>query len=264
MQDIVIVYPKDNWILQRLGDEIVKRQPEIKWFSHADPQIWHSGVLDHPGQINYFINYAVMKRKTTGIDIGFFTHPEPDGEFYHKAKLVDLSICMSEKYTLDLKSRGIPVVHISPGMDPVYTPKLRMAVVGSLAYGFRKGSDLLAAVKNLPYTDLVITNGAYKQEDLPDLYRSVDYTLITSRYEGGPMCLLESLACGKKVICPLDVGYAAEFKDFIIPYRNGDINSLIDVLTDLYRQKLETARAVEKHTWDNWAAAHMYVFNNLN
>ena len=78
------------------------------------------------------------------------------------------------------------------------------------------------------------------------------------------MCLLESLACGKKVICPLDVGYAAEFKDFIIPYRNGDIHSLIDVLTNLYHQKLEISRAVDKYTWDNWASAHMYVFNHLH
>ena len=264
MQHIVIVYPKDNWILQRLGDEIIKRHPDIKWFSHADPDIWHSGVLDQPGQINYFINYAVMKRKTAGIDVGFFTHPEPDGDFYQKAGIVDLAICMSEKYTLDLKSRGIPVVQIAPGIDPAYTPKLRMAVVGSLAYGFRKGSDLLDAVEKLPYTDLVITNGSFKQEDLPDLYRSVDYTLITSRYEGGPLCLLESLACGKKVICPLDVGYAAEFKDYIITYRNGDINSLINVLTDLYQQKLALSRMVEKHTWKNWADAHAYIFNHLN
>lgn len=264
MREIVIVYPKDNWILQRLGDEIIERWPEIKRFGHADPGIWQSGILDKPGQINYFINYAVMKRKTNGIDIGFFTHPEPDGEFYTKAKLVDLAISMSEKYTQDLRKRGTPVVKISPGVDPAYTPKLRMAVVGSLAYGFRKGSDLLTAVQGLPYTELVVTNGNYKQKDLPRLYQSVDYTLITSRYEGGPMCLLESLACGKKVICPLDVGYAAEFKDFIIPYQNGDINSLIDVLTKLYHQKLEIARAVEKHTWDNWASAHMYVFNHLN
>ena len=264
MREIAIIYPKDNWILQRLGDEIIRRQPEIKRYSHADPSIWHSGVLDIPGQINYYINYAVMKRKTAGFDIGFFTHPEPDGEFYTKAKLADLAICMCEKYTRDLRKRGTPVVQISPGVDPAYRPKLRMAVVGSLSYGFRKGSDLLAAVEGLPYVDLVITNGKYKREDLPQLYHSVDYTLITSRYEGGPMCLLESLACGKKVICPPDVGYAAEFKDFIIPYRNGDINSLIDVLTQLYHQKLEISRSVEKHTWDNWAAAHMYVFHHLD
>ena len=264
MRDIVIVYPNDNWILQRLGDEIIRRQPHIRRFGHADPTIWHSGVLDHPGQINYFINYAVMQRTTGGIDIGYFTHPEPDGEFYKKAKLVDLAICQSEKYTQDLRGRGIPVVHISPGVDPGYTPRLRLAVVGSLAYGFRKGSDLLAAVERLPYVDLVVTNGNYRQEELPELYHSVDYTLITSRYEGGPMCLLESLACGKKVICPLDVGYAAEFRDRIIPYRNGDINSLIDVLTGLYHEKLQVSRAVEKHTWDNWHAAHMYVFNHIN
>ena len=264
MREIIIIYPQDSWILQRMGDEIVSRHPQIKRLSHADADIWHSGVLDQPGQINYFINYAVMKRKTTGFDIGYFTHPEPDGEFYHKAQLVDLAICQSAKYTQDLKERGIPVVNISPGVDSIYAPKLRLAVVGSLAYGFRKGADLLAAVDNLPYTDLVITNGQYKAEDLPDLYHSADYVLITSRYEGGPMCLLESLACGKKVISPLDVGYAAEFRDYIIPYRCGDINSLIDVLTDLYHQKLEISRAVENHTWDHWAAAHHYIFNHLD
>ena len=264
MRKIIIIYPKDSWILQRLGDEIIRRQPEIKGISHAAADIWHSGVLDKPGQINYFINYAVMKRKTNGIDVGFFTHPEPDGEFYNQARLVDLAICQSAKYTRDLRERGIPVVHISPGVDTAYTPKLRMAVVGSLSYGFRKGSDLLAVVEGLPYVDLVVTNGTYEQRDLPQLYHSVDYTLITSRYEGGPMCLLESLACGKKVICPMDVGYAAEFRDFIIPYRNGDINSLINLLTDLYHEKLEISRAVEKYTWDNWAAAHMYIFNHLN
>ncbi len=264
MKKIVIVYPQDNWILQKLGDEILKRSPEITRFNYDDPKIWESAILDVPGQINYFINYAVMKRKTKGIDVGFFTHPENDGGFFRKAKLVDLAICMNTKYTQELIQMGLRAVKITPGVDPAYKPKLRLAIVGSLRYGFRKGVDLIESIQDLPFVDVIITNGRYPKKELPRLFQSVDYTLICSRYEGGPMCLLESIACGKKVICPLDVGFANDFKENIVPYQNGDKFSLIRVLIALYNEKLEISKAVEKYTWDKWAAAHMNVFNKLN
>lgn len=85
-------------------------------------------------------------------------------------------------------------------------------------YGFRKGADLLQQVNDLDFVELAVTDGDVAQDALPAFYRSLDYILVTSRYEGGPMCLLEGLACGKKIICPLDIGFADMFTEGVIPY----------------------------------------------
>ena len=245
---IAVIYPKDGWILQRMAEELLNRLPESIGIPNDSPGIWvPRSILDTgPQQINYFINYAVAKRTTAKLDAAWFTHPEDDGLFWQVGRHMNLAVCNCERYRQMLADKGVRASTIIPGIDAAFNPKLVLGFVGRFStYGFRKGADLLQQVNDLDFVELAVTDGDVAQDALPAFYRSLDYILVTSRYEGGPMCLLEGLACGKKIICPLDIGFADMFTEGVIPYAKGNFASLRKVLVDLYKEKLRISALVQ-------------------
>jgi hypothetical protein len=261
-----IIYPNDGWILQRLAEELLARLPESTGLVYDDPKVWEpGGILDTgPQRLNYFINYAVMRRSTAKPDAAWFTHPEADGLFWKAGAAVDLAVCNCNQYRRALEARGVRAATVIPGVDAAFSPKLVLGFVGRFsAYGPRKGADILQRVSELDFVELAVTNGAVAPDALPDFYRKLDYVLVTSRYEGGPMCLLEGLACGKKIICPLDVGFADMFADGIVPYAKGDFASLAGVLRALFEEKLRISSLAGNYTWERWALEHLRLFTAL-
>lgn len=249
-----------------MAEELLSRIPATIGILYDTPGLWDSGsILDTgPQQINYFINYAVARRKTAKLDAAWFTHPEDDGQFWRIGQFMDLALCNCDQYRQRLAAMGRRAVTIIPGVDKTFVPKLVLGFVGRFStYGMRKGADLLQQVNGLDFVQLAVTNGRVPPENLPTFYRSLDYVLVTSRYEGGPMCLLEGLACGKKVICPPDVGFADRFADGVIPYKNGDFASLAQVLHALYEEKLKISALVQPYDWDLWAQEHQRQFDAL-
>jgi len=273
-----IIYPKDGWYLQYTAEQLIKRldaneqnrapTKKIKHlFSRKEPFITTTKcelLHNQRKTINYYVNYVLFKNKTSDIDVGHFTHIEPNGLFDQIAKQVDYSICMSEKYVTHLKENGINnCCCITPGIDPFFKPKLVLGWFGRFSsYGYRKGKDLFKKVQQLDFVDLKQYSNLPRKE-LPKAYNKCDYILVTSRYEGGPMCILEGIACGKKIICPLDVGFANEFKKAIVPYQNSNWTSLLYTLTHLYKEKQTIASLVEKFTWDEYARKHIELFKKL-
>lgn len=249
-----------------MGEELLRRIPEARGIPHDTPHLWKpGGVLDRgPQLINYYINYAVLRRKSAKLDAAWFTHPEENGLFWETRNNVDLALCNCDQYRDALRQMGTRAETVIPGVDPSFRPKLILGFVGRFHdYGFRKGSDLLQKVIKLNFVELRLTDGKLSSDELPDFYRKLDYVLITSRYEGGPMCLLEALACGKKVICPLNIGFADKFQPGIIPYKCGDAQSLITLLHSLYEERLRIATLARTFTWDRWALEHIKHFSSL-
>ena len=70
---IKIIYYKDGWILNRIGDILVDNINEAEYIHPQNLEI------NNPKQINYFIHYGIMTTKTNGIDCAWFTHPEEEG-----------------------------------------------------------------------------------------------------------------------------------------------------------------------------------------
>src|SRR5690606_30075829 len=85
---------------------------------------------------------------------------------------------------------------------------------------------------------------------MADFYNSVDYVLVPSYFEGGPMSVLEALACGRQVIAS-DVGWVNEFPH--IPFENGNAQSLRGVLTSIVEERRKLVETVRSHSWENWA-----------
>lgn len=249
-----------------MGEELLLRIPEAIGIPHDTPHLWEpGGMLDTgPQLINYYINYAVLRRKTAKLDAAWFTHPEENGLFWETRKNVDLALCNCDQYRDTLRQMGTRAETVIPGVDPSFRPKLVLGFVGRIHdYGKRKGIDLLHKVSKLNFVDLCATNGKLTSNELPDFYRKLDYVLVTSRYEGGPMCLLEALACGKKVICPPNIGFADRFQFGIIPYECGNAQSLCSLLNSLYEDRISIAKSALEFTWDRWAFEHVKHFSKL-
>jgi glycosyltransferase involved in cell wall biosynthesis len=129
--------------------------------------------------------------------------------------------------------------------------------------GYRKGKELLYKVKELDFVELRLTEGTLKEEELPNFYRQLDYILIASKYEGGPMCLMEGLACGVPIIAPIDVGQVSDFSKGIYHYENSNFDSLKSLLENIYERKNELRHQVEHLTWDRCAEEHDKLFNKI-
>jgi glycosyltransferase involved in cell wall biosynthesis len=248
------------WILDRIIKELIDRLEYVYCYDEIDE-----------ADINYYVNWHAFKGSTSGLDVAFFTHYEPRSKqtFFDVARSMDHCIFMSEKYRLEMRELNIDTTSTIPlGVDlALFKPKLILGCVGSFSQNEvrreRKGYDMIQALRGLDWIDVRITEGELNFSELPDFYRELDYVLIPSSIEGGPMCVSESLACGIPVIAPPDVGAISEYDTGIINYTNGDFESLKAVLVELYEKKLHLRQSVEHLTWDNFATRHDELFRWL-
>lgn len=258
-----IVTSDRGWILERLAREIESRLPYVRF----------SGKIDPEADIQYYMTYSCRFARISPVEIGYFAHLEPDGEardkFFNVAQDVDYCITHSELYAAMLRDFGLNNVEaISPGVDlERFNVRLRVGVVGRTYHTGRKGEHLVSQLLDIPEIDWKFTGDGWPgpglhvpEEDLADFYRNLDYVLVPALYEGGPMCVVEALACGTEVIAP-PVGWVPEFPHFEYPI--GDVAALRQVLLQKIEEKKKLRATVLNRTWDDWAAGHDAVFRRL-
>lgn len=252
-----------GWILEKCASELAKRSSSVTFGPDANPS----------ADIQYYINYSAYRQRVSPIEIGYFTHIEPgkDGSrsFFHVAKSVDFSVCHARRYADELGKGGIrDVAIIPPGVDlEAFQPKIKIGVVGRTYHTGRKGEALVSALLEMQGIEWRFTGTgwpvpslALSESQLPGFYNDLDYLLVPSLYEGGPMCVVEALACGIPVIAS-DVGWVNEFPH--IEFENGNIESLRCVLEKLLAARLELRKSVLDVTWTKWAESHFALFDRL-
>jgi len=201
---INIVTVKDNWILPKISKSWAK---EIKNCSVS------YGPLD-TADVNFYVNYHlfdVLGCLKSSLDVGYFTHREPAKPFDKVASIVDHCIGMSRKtyYILPREKRSL----ISPvGADTTLFLKkrLKLGVVSKNYPSGRKGLNMLPILSGIENVDIKVTGGDLTEDELVSFYKSIDYLLVLSVIEGGPVPVLESLLSGKPIIAP-DVGWCWDF-----------------------------------------------------
>jgi glycosyltransferase involved in cell wall biosynthesis len=114
-------------------------------------------------------------------------------------------------------------------------------------------SRLETLAKEHGVSDRVRFVGQVSHEDMPKYYRSADVTVLASKREGMPNVILESLACGTRVIAT-DVGGIGEVVDqqeagFLM--RDRTVGSLVDAF-----RKLQ-ATSCDRHATREYAAEHL-------
>lgn len=263
MKNLVHIALSDTgWILERLAREVEQRMPEVSFGLEEDRR----------APIQYYITYSRRVQRVSPVEVMLFTHLEQDANaaarFFAAARDCDAAVSMSRATAGILEQAGIASELIMPGVDlDRFRPRLKIAVVGRTYHTGRKGEALVQAVMDIPDIDWHFTGPGWpgpaepvSDDELPELYRSADYVLVPAHNEGGPMCVLEALACGTPVIGS-QVGWVPDFPH--IAFDKGDASSLRRVLLDLLEKKRRLAASVQDMTWDHWAEGHSRLFHRL-
>src|SRR5690606_27066137 len=90
-----------------------------------------------------------------------------------------------------------------------------------------------------------------QSSSLEEFYDSIDYLVVTSLEEGGPIPVIEAISRGVPVIAP-DVGWCWEFP--VIRYERGSWPWLFSVLSAL----------TNPPTWQEWAEEHSRLFSQIS
>lgn len=263
MTKIHIKISDRGWILEKCASEI----------SEANSQIGYSTQADSSAHIQYYMTYGSYGGRISPIEVGYFTHIEDNLEsrsrFFEVARNMDHCVCHAERSAKELRDNGVRnVTVIRPGVDlEEFKPRLRIGVVGRTCHTGRKGEALVEQVMDVEGIDWFFTGSGWPgpalnvpHGEMASFYNSLDYVLVPARYEGGPMSVIEGLACGKEIISP-DVGWVPAFPH--IAFENGSANSLRSVLRSLLAKRYELRAAVQDCTWSAWAKEHLDLFERL-
>jgi hypothetical protein len=242
-----VVRPLDGWVLQRTGDLLLTTMESCVSVSESS----RSDV-----DLNFYCNYALLGAKSGTLDVPWFTHmpasQDDDGWrrqlFLGCIERADFCIAQSKETASHLPAdrtgiwHGLPIITV--GSRP-----LRIGVCATPSR--RKRLDRLDAFQCMKGVEVHVTGGALNEEQMRVFYQSIDYLIVTSDTEGGPIPVLEALAAGIPVIAP-NVGFCWEYP--VIRYE--DISDLVRII--------ETLRSVPINTrWSSGAAMLENIVSNV-
>lgn len=268
---LIEIVPADRgWILETMA-RAIQREAALS------PERFNVQVVDQPSdraELTFFLPESAYRPLKNSSTVTYLAHKEDHvgaaALFEEVARNSDYCITSSTKYQRILEKVGArKVFKIHLGVDTeLFTPRLRLGVVGRTYNTGRKGEALLAELASLSMVELRFTGegwphpaGYYATEDLVDFYRDIDYLLIPSLIEGGPVPLLEALSAGCPVIAPSDIGLVEDFPH--IPFQRGDARDLRRVVEDLLHQKLALRESVLDCDWKDFARRHLEIFAEI-
>lgn len=237
---------------------------------------------DNEADIVYFIHYA-RYNKNVGrgkITIANFTHYVPgtntESLFKKVAHEVDYCIAISESTRRSLLEIGISderIKVIEVGAAKEFKPKVVIGLVGRVYNDGRKGEDMVLKLSSdkevRKYIELVSMNDCWGVKTLNVeshhlFYSLIDYLLIPSRVEGGPVPFMEALACGKLSVAP-PIGVVPSFPH--IQFQTGNYESMKSKIIETAKRKIvelkNISSCIAHKTWESWAFEHQLVFQNL-
>lgn len=253
---VEIVHPGDGWVLDELARILIDRVPGA--FGSVGRSTAREGT-----DLTYYIHHGIFGQSHATLRGCFFPHKEPNKpSFDLAAQCAHLCIapcrsslehCLAQNPNSHLVYHGIDLQR--------FRPRLRIGFVGREYPGGRKGSNVFAFLRSLDFVDFHATNGALPADQIPGFIASMDYVLIASKVEGGPLCFQEALASGREVIST-DVGMVSDFRDApgVHLYRYDDTGSLMQVLQAALDRRLALRRSIERFSEQYFADEHARLF----
>ena len=104
--------------------------------------------------------------------------------------------------------------------------------------------------KNIRYELYTFTPEQYHDVKQSILYENINFLLVPSLWEGGPVAIGEALASGVPIISS-DVGYVPEFNVEHM-FAAGDINQLIFILKDIENKIMLRRKKVENMSYTDF------------
>lgn len=266
---IVCQNPNDDRVLPRFARLLRDR---LGWTLSAAP--------DPAADVIYLSGYFEANRLRPWPSVpvaAYFTHREEEPVGNAKAKLFDavakrvqLRVAMCRLYAAGLEACGptvTPPLPVEPQFRPAPRKAGKLPIVGFSGYTYanhRKGEDLVKGILASPIAKKVewrasgrgwpVPAKRYRWAEMPGYYQSLDVLVCPSRVEGGPMPVLEALACGTSVVIPRGVGILDEIPaaQGIHRYQRGDLTTLLVAL----EQALHSARSVDREALRATVAAY--------
>jgi glycosyltransferase involved in cell wall biosynthesis len=266
---VQVVHSGNAWVLRRLARYLIDNLPYV----HGAQ--WRPSAVQS-FDLTYFVNYQLCRRPRAPLRRALlwrrpksrlrgalFPHREGD-DFDEVARELDFCVAPSARYANYLRENCNPNSHlIYHGIElDRFTPKLRLGFIGRRYKTGRKGDELLRAVARLPYVDLRATDGKLSDDEIPGFYQDLDFVLITSMIEGGPLCFQEGLASGIPILST-DVGMVSEYRDAPGVHVFADHGELIAILETKLAERMRLRAAVQPFSVDYWVREHDRLFRRL-
>jgi len=99
-------------------------------------------------------------------------------------------------------------------------------------------------------------------EEYKNCYNDVDYVLIPSKWEGGPMGLLEAASLGKQIIAAR-VGWVGRELPVDHTFKPGDDEELAELLKKLIRPRIRARKIVENLSYKSYAQHVVNCFERI-
>jgi len=231
---INVITVNSGWILQKIAERIVAAAP---------PGVTMSIGYSRWGERNFYVDVQNCFGGKRGVDIGLFTHVHENDTKYLADHWFNLDhvIHMSERNQAmwNGDKRYFPETQSSSCMIPGEMPpgfEFKKRRIGIAQRGKYEGKgfhfmldfvancpntvemfdwlfigndweDVVSEIKKLTVVDVIPDSTATWPDTYARFYSEIDYLLIPSKWEGGPMGLLEAAAAGVPVISA-KVGWA--------------------------------------------------------
>lgn len=286
---INIITVTSGWILTQIAHRTAK----------AINSLYHEAeVVYHPvrGANNFYVDVQNCYRgKAGGVDVGLFTHVHennmanvPDS-WLTLDHIIHMSSRSLEQFKQDKRTKP-PMSTKMPGENPDYFWQPRKPTIGIFQRGQYEGKGFnfmlnfaeSNVVRKFNWTfvgggwDDVVNKIAdrypvsvkyYKDsrvtwpEGYLTEYRKIDYLLIPSKWEGGPMGMLEAALLGIPIISA-DVGWAGREIPVFRLFK--DREGLEYILNDIVRPMEEAYEAVRHVNYYNFAEHIIEVFKSIH
>jgi len=261
-----VIVSGDGWVLDKHGEMLAG--------AFGGDLRKHPKEMPNDG-ITYLMNYA-QGRKLELFDcygkvVSMLTHHEPrmNDTWHNACKLSDALVPMSDTTRAsitEVKSGAIVQTIPLPVPDYITKRKPRIGIAGirNPANEHRKGWDLVDRLRaDHPEYDITVTGGNLSESDMLAWYRSLDLYLCPSRYEGGPMGVIEAVAMGIDIVAPRGVGWCDDIKAYFEPHYSaftpGDYDSMETAVM------MEAADGYEHDltTTSDYIESHRRLFDSL-
>lgn len=266
---INIVTVKTGWILQKIAERIAEAGGEEFEVSH-EPR--------DDVDANYYVDIGnCFHKKSKAFDIGYFTHLHEDSIAWipPQCKHLDFIVHKCTRYLNKFKEVGfnserMALLYPAEITEPFKKYGLKRPTILICQRGEHegKGFHFMKEVAKLPAakkfkwmfvgkgwrevnqlmiehqvdTGFPLENEIYRS--YPEYYSKADYLLIPSKWEGGPMSVIEAKSMGLPIIAA-DVGWCG--CDFQIEYlfNPGDVKKLGEILEEILWPMYDRRKEVE-------------------
>jgi hypothetical protein len=263
---VKIITEAGNWICARLAHKL-KDLPYVsieKETHRSDTLIYYLPYL--------WYELALPVSKNTTL-IGFFTHTIPGGHsvrYRQIAKAMDHCVVMADQYAHYLSAivGSDKITKIQVPIDNGFKPRrLRVGWYSRNYPDGHKRSDWVSKLENecSSWLEVSKSGGSWNLQQVQESMIEQDVVLVTSKYEGGPLSLLEAMASGVPCVIGHDVGQASEFSKSpgVLTYDSNSYESMLMTLRGLYDARTASCNVVASFRDDQWIAMHDALFRKF-